>query len=706
MKLSYQLKERPKEQPSLEAVQVLANKKTKTQTKAPASTDIETTNGNVLPPNTGPSETAGRCQVEQAATARNINPVNSLDPNIDRQQLRANPIQTYITTELKGRTPSPSSIGGPINLPTDRNFLQISFDSRILDVDLSNQIKTIIAALESSQPILIETQTTGDAARVKAALESHLANHPNESVTNLISNNSSLNPSPAQLHNELINEENQIIFTTSPSVDFNAKMITAPSGTGLTMSLAQIAVERFKQGEKILILANHEHGQRKIAQAILDFAEPALRQSILTEMQILQDNNRSINPEAGITVSTHKLLKKQERRDAIGLTDTKTILVDDAHSYISEREGTSNGLILENIIRETNSSKENPTELISASSTPADYRLSDTDDVDPNLSIRLRNLSPDANARITPSTHRTLNAAISDNSLRNFELITSTGLFSDGTVISGKADLRARLQDREHDDNLCDKIADWYENNAIKQDGTQKKFEVWAVNANAARAITETLRARDINAVELVKGSRGLSGLPNEQTGNLLGFPEQDPEFEIDDIEIAEQRILDEYSKAAGQYSVLVHCGELLKGYNSPQTEGVIIADAIESRPKLLRLIAATTSKLDQQQPDNRLAQILCLDRETERIISEELGDRDVNTINSKAVTGQAGGRNIVTVQDGSVVEISFSEELFSEANRTWLTDYLQPTLSAIYTNIDSKEKLLTKGLLQNVWIR
>ncbi|MDA1021503.1 MAG: hypothetical protein O2962_08165 [Cyanobacteria bacterium] len=109
-------------------------------------------------PNTGASETAGRCQVEQATTAGNINPVNSLDPSTDRKQLRANPIQTYTWMDL-------------IN-----NALKID-TSKVVQLDKADIIKRFI---ETDYP---ELQDTEDPTKLKTVASMIIAlNGQRESI--------------------------------------------------------------------------------------------------------------------------------------------------------------------------------------------------------------------------------------------------------------------------------------------------------------------------------------------------------------------------------------------------------------------------------------------------------------------------------------------------------------------------------------------
>lgn len=156
-------------------------------------------------------------------------------------------------------------------------------------------------------------------------------------------------------------------------INFESAAIVGCSGSGLTTMLSYRALENFRNSKPTIILSDHDHIRQKIAQNIIDFANPEERNHLAQNIEVINDFEQlqfAEDPHKIYILSTQMLEKfDYDNQNFPVLQNIQEILVDDVHSYTGKPSDGRTKLLL-SLLKHTKSSSQRPTTLIGVSSTP------------------------------------------------------------------------------------------------------------------------------------------------------------------------------------------------------------------------------------------------------------------------------------------------------------------------------------------------
>lgn len=503
------------------------------------------------------------------------------------------------------------------------------------------------------------------------------------------------------------------------SIPITSSSVVGESGSGLTLMLAKKAYENYQDGRPTIILTHREHLFHKVAQSIVDFAEPSKRDNLLKQIEVISAgvDLHNIDPSKKIyIVSADKLknyltenpsyrqvsypamtmgaktwrreLEHNKLSDILPLRRVREVLVDEVNRYT----GTSNegfSKVLTTLMQETSTDPErNPVHLFGTSSTPYARSTEGAQEESRYATLEFDQLFPELSRKVTPNPRELIEEA----KFYKKPVLSTISLDERIQREMPHKDAKDRLIDAGKS-SINDNIVSIYENEARIAPG--KKWHIIANTREHANQLCALFNTRGVNAKVATSSHKGhfepLSELLSETDSRRGIFTLNDAENENDKTPLRKvsqkvEDIIDDYEN--GDCNVLIDIDHH-SCIHSTKTDKVVALNLEETDSRTKHLLGEAVK--DRSGPQNQTIEYMFLRSSALESFRSLISDDQFNL--DAVPKSRASSRNdaqaiALRTETGMSVDVVGGIEF----NRNWLNNGLRSVLENKYPDVSIEE--------------
>ncbi len=489
------------------------------------------------------------------------------------------------------------------------------------------------------------------------------------------------------------------------TVDFASKAIAGFPGSGLTTTLAARALKAWREGESILILAEHDHDKLKIAQTMLDLASPVEKEKIKADIGLRPSEHKKItitNPGTLIAKASRGSGTRAETTVAEQITeakpiealskDIKHVFIDKVNRYAGDPNKEGRAKLILDILKQTNSTKANPTQIFGVSSTPKVIN----EDEKAELELAADKANDIAFTRLFPEKTHVIEGE-SYQELRAIKVARDVELQSLTIETKGiRPNQYGQLFESKHDEKT--------KTTTIDSSSAIYNLAQNTINGSLGktRIMTHTARAADDLAKVLTVLGKQSAAVTSYHKGHYQVVAKPDSDTEAAKLEKLvidgtthylqavtqdENEILHSFETDSSSNVIIDY--QILNGHDSPKVDTLIFFNGSTWEPKMLRALGQSACDTNASKP---LTVIHCefqhgnveeqsIEETLEAILNNKAPWWDLAVSPSPSSTRTTGGLKLEEQPSSGNLNLSNAKHIVEadEKNEAWIKEGLEP---------------------------